>query len=193
VIVSVRRTKAGLKLSAHALRSENEEARDHARWRVKMPEHWDQQQAVFAESLVVLPNLLEGAEPQGLRRAPSPGEWSAHVVMCHLLLDEMNTTMILRLILTQDYPSLVAIDADNTLCETRFAPLYPDTRTALAVWRALREDNVRLCSSVSSHDLERLGRAFWRSDQRLSFRQHVASRGRHDAAHIDQIRSALTR
>jgi len=158
-----------------------------------MPEGWDQQQAVFAESLVVLPNLIEGAEPQGLRRAPSPGEWSAHVVMCHLLLDEMNTTMILRLILTQDYPSLVAIDADNTLCETRFAPLYPDTRTALAVWRALREDNVRLCGSLPPDDLERLGRAFWRSDATLSFRQHVASRGRHDATHINQIRSALTR
>src|SRR5215510_4677351 len=98
-----------------------------------MPEDWDQQQAVFAESLVVLPNLIQGAEPQRLHRA-SPGEWSAHVVLCHLLLDEMSTTMILRLILTQEYPSLIALDADNTLCETRFAPLYPDTTTALRVW-----------------------------------------------------------
>ncbi len=158
-----------------------------------MLEEWSRQQAVFAESLLVLPRLIEAVEPERLHRAPAPGEWSAHVVICHLLLDEMNTAMILRLILTQDYPSLVAIDADNALCETRFAPLYPDTTAALGVWRVLREDNVRLCNSVSPHDLERLGRAFWRSDQRLSFRQHVASRGRHDAAHIDQIRSALTR
>ena len=158
-----------------------------------MPEDWKQQQAVFAESLVVLPRLIEAVAPERLHRAPAPGEWSAHVVICHLLLDEMNTTMILRLILTQDYPTLVAIDADNALCETRFAPLYPDTPTALGVWRVLREDNVRLCRSVSPQDLDRLGRAFWRSDQRLSFRQHVASRGRHDAAHIEQIRSALAR
>lgn len=158
---------------------------------MKVPEDWKQQQAVFAESLVVLPRLIEAVEPERLHRAPAPGEWSAHVVICHLLLDEMNTTMILRLILTQDYPTLVAIDADNALCESRFAPLYPDTLTALGVWRVLREDNVRLCRSVSPQDLERLGRAFWRSDQRLSFRQHVASRGRHDAAHIEQIRSAL--
>lgn len=160
---------------------------------MKVPEDWKQQQVVFAESLVVLPRLIEVVEPERLHRAPAPGEWSAHVVICHLLLDEMNTTMILRLILTQDYPTLVAIDADNALCESRFAPLYPDTRTALGVWRVLREDNVRLCRSVSPQDLERLGRAFWRSDQRLSFRQHVASRGRHDAAHIEQIRSALAR
>jgi DinB superfamily len=158
---------------------------------VKVPEDWKQQQTVFAESLVVLPRLIEVVEPERLHRAPAPGEWSAHVVICHLLLDEMNTAMILRLILTQDYPTLVAIDADNALCESRFAPLYPDTLTALGVWRVLREDNVRLCRSVSPQDLERLGRAFWRSDQRLSFRQHVASRGRHDAAHIEQIRSAL--
>ena len=156
-----------------------------------MPEGWKQQQAVFAESLVVLPRLIETVEPERLHRAPAPGEWSAHVVICHLLLDEMNTAMMLRLILTQDYPTLVAIDADNALCESRFAPLYPDTLTALGVWRVLREDNVRLCRSVSPQDLERIGRAFWRSEQRLSFRQHVASRGRHDAAHIEQIRSAL--
>jgi hypothetical protein len=111
--------------------------------------------------------------------------------MCHLLLDEMNTVMILRLILTQDYPTLVAIDADNALCESRFAPLYPDTLTALVLWRVLREDNVRLCRSVSSQDPERCGHAFWRSDGKLSFRQHIESRGRHDATHIGQIRSAL--
>ena len=158
-----------------------------------MRKDWDQQQAVFAETLFVLPRLIETVEPERLHRAPAPGEWSAHVVMCHLLLDEMNTAMILRLILTQDHPSLVAIDADNALCETRFGPLYPDTTAALGVWRVLREDNVRLCRSASPCDLERLGRASWRSDERLSFRQHVASRGRHDAIHIAQIRSAIGR
>jgi hypothetical protein len=102
-----------------------------------MPEDWDQQQAEFAASLVALPRLIEAVEPARLHRAPAPGQWSAHVVVCHLLLDEMNTTMSLRLLLTQDHPSLVAIDPDNTLCEPRFAPLYPDTTTALGVWRVL--------------------------------------------------------
>ena len=160
--------------------------------RVAVPDEWRLQLAKFAESLVVLPRLIEAVEPERLHRAPAPGEWSAHVAVCHLVLDEMNTAMILRLILTQDQPLLVAIDADNALCETRFAPLYPDTATALGVWRILREDNVRLCGSISPVDLERRGRAFWRSDERLSFRQHVASRGHHDAAHIDQIRAALS-
>lgn len=100
--------------------------------------------------------------------------------------------MILRIILTQDCPSLVAIDADNVLCEARFAPLYPDTATALGVWRVLREDNLRLCASMSSGDVERVGRAPWRSDERISLRRYVASRGRHDAVHIDQIRAGLS-
>ena len=157
-----------------------------------MPDDWTRQLAVFAESLVVLPRLIGGVESERLHRAPALGEWSPHVVVCHLLLDEMNTAMIFRLILTQEDPWLVQIDADNALCETRFAPLYPETATAVGVWRILREDNVRLCSSISPDDRERFGHAFWRSEQRLSFRQHVVSRGRHDAAHIDQIRSALT-
>ena len=41
---------------------------------VTMPEDWEQQLAVFAESLVVLPQLLEGVEPNRLQRSPAPGE-----------------------------------------------------------------------------------------------------------------------
>ena len=155
-----------------------------------MPEGWDQQLAVLRESLVVLPQLVAGVGPDRLHRSPAPGEWSAHVVVCHLLLNEMNTAMSLRLILTQDRPRLAEIEDDR--CAKRFAPLYPDAATALGVWRAMREDNLRLCASVSPHDLERVGRAPWRSDESISFRHYVASRGRHDLAHIDQIRSALS-
>jgi len=154
-----------------------------------MPEDWDQQVAVLRESLVVLPQLLKGVAPGRLRRAPAPGEWSAHVVVCHLVLNEMNTAMSLRLILTQDRPSLCEIEDDR--CAERFAPLYPDTETALGVWRALREDNLRLCASVSPDDRERIGQVPW-DDNGVSFRRYVASRGRHDLNHIEQIRAALT-
>ena len=147
---------------------------------------------MFGESLRVLPRLLEGVSADRLRRIPAPGEWSAHVVVCHLVLDEMNTTVILRLILTEDSPLLPNIDGDNRLCATRFAPLYPDTVTALGVWRALRKDNVRLCASASPDDLERVGRAPWRSGESITFRSYVTSRVRHDRAHIEQIRLALS-
>ena len=156
-----------------------------------MTEDWDRQLTVFGESLRTLPQLVEGVSADRLRRIPAPGEWSAHVVVCHLVLDEMNTTVILRLILTEDCPILPNIDGDNHLCATRFAPLYADTATALGVWRALREDNVRLCASVSLDDLERVGRAPWRNGERITFQGHVATRCRHDRAHIEQIRSAL--
>jgi DinB superfamily len=156
---------------------------------VRMPEDWDQQLAVLRESLVALPQLVKGVASDRLHRAPAPGEWSAHVVVCHLVLNEMNTAMSLRLILTQDRPSLAEIEDDR--CAERFAPLYPDTETALGVWRALREDNLRLCASVSPEDRERLGQ-LPRSDKDVSFRRYVASRGRHDRNHIEQIRSALT-
>ena len=118
-----------------------------------MAEDWERQLTVFAESLVVLPLLVEGVEPNWLHRSPAPGEWSAHVIVCHLVLNEMNTAMSLRLILTRDSPVLAEIEDDR--CAARFAPLYADTATALRVWRTLREDNVRLCASVSTDDLTR--------------------------------------
>ena len=157
-----------------------------------MIEDWDRQLTVFGESLRTLQQLVEGVSADRLRRIPAPGEWSAHVVVCHHVIDEMNTTVILRLILTEDCPILPNIDGDNRLCATRFAPLYADTATALGVWRALREDNVRLCASVSVDDLERVGRAPWRNGERITFRGYVATRCRHDRAHIEQIRSALS-
>jgi DinB superfamily len=157
-----------------------------------MAEDWDQVLAAFGESLRVLPQLVEGVSEERLRREPAPDEWSAHVVVCHLVLDEMNATMILRLILTEDCPTLPIMDGDNRLCATRFAPLYANTATALGVWRTLREDNLRLCASVSAGDLERVGRAPWRKDERVTFRSYVATRGRHDRAHIEQIRAALS-
>ena len=68
------------------------------------------------------------------------------------MLNEINTALSLRLMLTQDRPSVSEIEDDR--CAERFAPLYPDTQTALGVWRALREDNLRLCGSVSPDDIK---------------------------------------
>jgi len=153
-----------------------------------MPEEWDRQLAVLRESLIVLPQLLKGLAPDRLRRVPAPGEWSAHVVVCHLVLDEMNTATSLRLILTQDRPTLSEIEDDR--CAERFAPLYPDTETALRVWFTLREDNLRLCASVSPDERGRVGRRPG-NDTDISFQDYVASRVRHDLSHIDQIRAAL--
>ena len=69
--------------------------------------------------------------------------------------------------------------------------LYPDTETALGVWRALREDNLRLCAWVSSDDRDRMGQIPW-NEKGISFGGYVASRGHHDLNHIEQIRAALT-
>lgn len=124
-----------------------------------MTEDWDQQLTVFGESLRIVPQLVQGVSGDRLHRIPAPGEWSAHVVVCHLVLDEMNTTAVLRLILTEDCPML---------------------------------PNVRLCTSVSPDDLERVGHAPWRNGERITFRRYVATRSRHDRAHIEQIRSALS-
>ena len=153
-----------------------------------MTEEWDQALAVLRDSLVVLPKLLNGIAPDRLHHAPAPGEWSVHVIVCHLVLDEMNAATSLRLILTEDRPVLAEI-ADDRYAE-RLAPLYPDTDTALGLWRALREDNLRLCASVSPEERERTGHVRWR-DQGVSFRGYVASRARHDLNHLEQIRAAL--
>ena len=83
------------------------------------PEDWDRQRAVFRESLVVIPQAIEGVAHDRLHRAPAPGEWSAHVVVCHLLLNEINTTMSLRVILTKDHPSLAELETTGAPTASR--------------------------------------------------------------------------
>ena len=61
----------------------------------------------------------------------------------------------------------------------------------LGVWRALRDDNLRLCAGVSPDERERIGHVPW-AQKGVSFRGYAASRGRHDRNHIEQIGAALT-
>ena len=155
-----------------------------------MPEGWEAEVAVLRESLVALPALVDGVAAERLQRAPAPGEWSAHVAVCHLVLNEMNTAVSLRCMLTQERPVLAEIEDDR--CAALLAPTYPDTATALGVWRALREDTLRLCAALGPADLARVGRPPW-SAEPVTVRACIASRGRHDRNHLAQIRAALAR
>src|SRR5262249_42302983 len=136
----------------------------------------------------VLPRLVKGVAPDRLRWIPAPGEWSIHVIVCHLALNEMNTAVSLRLILTQDRPSLAEIEDDR--CAERFAALYPDTETAFWVWRALREANLGLWAGVARGDGEGAGGARG-TEGDISVRRSVAGRARHDLDHLEQIRTLL--
>lgn len=143
----------------------------------------------LADAIAVVQEIIANTDESALRSKPSPGEWSAHDVVCHLVLNEINTASSIRRMLTEDSPVVGEID-DGLV--GRFSPVYPSTRSAFEVWRALRVDTVRLAAAVSVEELGRVGAAM-HFGQRVerTVREYLEGRVRHDQDHIGQMRSAL--
>lgn len=143
----------------------------------------------LAANVEVVKQVVDRADPFSLQRTPATGEWSAHDVVCHLLLNEINTASTVRRMLTEDNPLAAEIDDGQVL---RFSSVYADTASAFEVWRALREDTVKLGESLTSDELERTGVVMhFGKPVTRTVGEYLEGRAAHDLDHINQIRSAL--
>lgn len=143
---------------------------------------------VLRASVEDVSTLVAGAEGEQLRAPTAPGEWSPWQVLVHLSDAEAMFGMRVRLIVTQDQPTLLGYDQDAWAA--RFAELDPDPQATFARWLALRQNNLRLYESLTDHEWQRTGLHTDRGEQ--SAREVVRLAAGHDRAHIDQIRRGLT-
>jgi hypothetical protein len=149
----------------------------------------DHRLEALSEDIDVVRDMIGRSNAASLRRRPASGEWSAHDVVCHLLLNEINTASTIRRMITEDCPVLAEIDDGRV---DRFSAIYPDTDSAFATWRILREDTIRLAASLSDAEVERVGVSKHATQEfTRTVRQYLVERVRHDREHIDQMRSAL--
>lgn len=142
---------------------------------------------VLRESLEELATLVAGAEDDQMRTPTAPGEWSAWQVLVHLADAEAIMGMRVRLILTNDQPTLLGYDQDAWTA--RFGGLDPDPQETYTRWRALRSNNLRLYELLTPDEWERTGMHTERGQQ--SAREVVRLAAGHDRAHLDQIRRGL--
>jgi hypothetical protein len=142
---------------------------------------------VLRASLEDVSTLVAGANADQLSAAPAPGEWSPWQVLVHLADSEAVLGMRVRLIVTQDQPTLVGYDQDAWTA--RFADLDPDPQATFARWLALRQNNLRLYESLTDDEWARTGMHTERGAE--SAREVVRLAAGHDRAHIDQIRRVL--
>lgn len=142
---------------------------------------------VLRASIEELSTLVAGADTEQLRASPTPGEWSAWQVFSHLADAELVIGLRVRLIVTQDQPTLLGYDQDAWTA--RFSELDPDPQATWDRWLALRENNLRVYESLSNEEWERVGVHTERGEE--SARLVVRLAAGHDRAHIDQIRRNL--
>ncbi|HET6837828.1 MAG TPA: DinB family protein [Gemmatimonadales bacterium] len=111
--------------------------------------------SVLAELIPWLDHRLEALPDPSLRRPEAQGKWSVLQVIQHLADSELVMGYRIRMILTQDRPSLPGYDQDQWAQEFRYdqAPLT----LALGQLQGLRAADLHLWSSLTPQQLERVG------------------------------------
>lgn len=131
--------------------------------------------------------LLGPATPEQLHRSPDGEEWSPAVVVSHLADAELVYGVRIRMVLTGDRPYIPAFDENAWV--RRFADLETDVKETLARWRSLRDSSIRILDSLEPDEWRLSGLHAERGE--LTVTQIAALLAKHDADHLDQIRSGL--
>jgi len=143
--------------------------------------------AVLRSTLEEVERLLHNASDADLSRQPEPGEWSPREVFSHLADSDLVTGVRVRMIVTQDRPSLVGYDQEAWT--ERFGGQDPTARDTVERWQALRRANVRVFESLSEAEWPRVGVHSERGEE--SVRLTAQLQAGHDRMHLEQIKRGL--
>lgn len=141
---------------------------------------------VLRSSLDEAVALVDGKSPEDLARQPSDGGWSAHQVLAHLCDSDFVYGVRIRMVLTADRPPIVGYDQDAWV--KRFGAL-DDPQETFALWRQLREANLRLYSSVTREESQMVGVHTERGEESVDLMLRML--GGHDLMHLDQLKRCL--
>jgi hypothetical protein len=111
--------------------------------------------AMQREAPRALASLIEGVAEAELTRRPAPGKWSVTEILAHLAEDELTSTWRYRQMLEQDGIELRGFDQDLWAKVGDYASWKP--QDALAMFRLLREANLRMFAHLTPEQWQRHG------------------------------------
>ena len=132
-----------------------------------------------ADHLAELTAALSGAQ---IDHTPAPGKWSIREIAAHLADCEIVFSFRLRQSLSQKHALIQPFDQDAWA--TRYAAY--DFDSALALFRAARNWNLRLLTSISEEDRHRPTTHLERGT--MTFWTIVETMAGHDINHLQQIK-----
>ena len=131
--------------------------------------------------------LTSNRTARELSAVPQRGEWSTSQVAAHMADAELVYSVRIRMMLTDDNPTLVGYDQEAWAA--RLSMTDESVAGAIARFRILREANLRLYESLEEDEWDRVGT---HEEQGLvSIKGTVETLIGHDRSHLDQIRKLL--
>ena len=127
--------------------------------------------------------LAKGLSKKQLARRPAPGKWSISEILAHMADAELVIGYRIRLILAANGTVIQAFDQD-AWAET-FSYSRCDPKVSLETFRALRESNLRLLSSVPKQLWKNYGEHSERGREAVD---HIVKLiAGHDLNHLQQV------
>jgi hypothetical protein len=136
---------------------------------------------VIASTPTRLCEILGSLGVEGTEKAPAPGKWSAREILCHLADCEVVFAFRLRQTLAEPHHVIQPFDQD--VWAQHYAAY--DAQTALDVFTAVRNFNVRLIESLPPEAFSKPVSHPERGT--MTFGAIVETMGGHDLNHLGQI------
>jgi len=130
-----------------------------------------------------LATLIKRLSKKQLTRRPAPGKWSIAEILAHLADTELVIGYRLRLIMASNGTAVQAYDQD-AWAET-FSYSRREPKTSLETFRMLRENNLRLLSSVPRRLWENYGQHLERGKETVDHIVRLVAG--HDLNHVAQV------
>src|SRR4051794_24435392 len=138
---------------------------------------------VMAQTASKLLDIVERHPATVLRTRPFAGKWTPNEVIGHLTDSEWVYGYRLRLILSEDNPTILGTIQDS--CVTRQLHNEREPSELVEIFRTLREFNLAVWRRTSAADLERTGQHNERGPESLGVMLRLLAG--HDLSHLDQI------
>jgi hypothetical protein len=137
----------------------------------------------------LLAELIADVSNERLTKQPAPDKWSVSEILAHLAEDEIATAWRYRQMVEHSGIDLAGFDQDLWAKLGNYAARVP--QESLALFRLLRGANLEFLRGLNAEQWNCFGTHAERG--RITVRELAAHMAGHDANHIEQIRSILSR
>ena len=136
-----------------------------------------------------LAKLTRGIPRKKLSRRPAPGKWSVTEILAHLAETEWVIGWRLRSILNSNGTPIQAFDQDAWAQTSNYA--RQDPKKSVALFRALRAENLALLKSIPKEKWENYGMHAERGKETIAHIFRLIAG--HDLNHLGQVAALLGR
>jgi len=142
---------------------------------------------IMAQTALKLADIVKRNPETALRARPFADKWTPNEVIGHLTDTEWVYGYRLRLILSEDNPTILNTQQDAWVAALRYNERDP--RELVEIFRTLRELNLAAWKRTSEDDLKRAGQHNERGPESLNAMLRLLAG--HDLNHLDQINRYL--